>query len=267
MPDSVEEWKKIAEEFETRWNFPHCLGAVDGKHVRIVPPTGSGSHFYNYKKFHSVVLMACANANYEFIWVESGSNGRVSDGGVLKNTEFYHKLNGGQLNLPPPEPLPGTDNSPAPFVFVGDEAFALRTDFMKPFAQKTLNRRRRIFNYRLSRARRIIENAFGILANRFRIFHHSINLTPDRVDVVVLTCCILHNFLRKTCSSFVGDAMGPEDNDDPSDRIDMAPLQHSIFDRNPASAAKLVRELFAEHFEGEGQVPWQNSVIKSVQVK
>lgn len=75
MPNTVQEWRAIAQRFEDRWNFPHCLGAWDGKHIRIVPPPGSGSYFYNYKQFHSIVLMACLNADYEFIWVDVGTNG------------------------------------------------------------------------------------------------------------------------------------------------------------------------------------------------
>ncbi|KAJ8911111.1 hypothetical protein NQ315_003373 [Exocentrus adspersus] len=83
-------------------------------------------------------------------------------------------------------------------VFVeGDEAFAMRYDFLKPYNQRELNYQKRIFNYRLSRARRIIENTFGILANRFRIFHTCINLNVDNIDKVILACCALHNFLRR----------------------------------------------------------------------
>ncbi|XP_045489739.1 uncharacterized protein LOC123690374 [Pieris rapae] len=86
--NTEEEWRKIAKDFEERWQFPNCLGAIDGKHIRIIPPPGSGSYFWNYKNFNSIVLMACANANYEFIWCEVGTNGRVSDGGAIQNTIF-----------------------------------------------------------------------------------------------------------------------------------------------------------------------------------
>lgn len=91
MPGTEEEWRKIAKDFEERWQFPNCLGAIDGKHIRIIPPPGSGSYFWNYKNFNSIVLMACANANYEFIWCEVGTNGRVLDGGAIQNTIFYEK--------------------------------------------------------------------------------------------------------------------------------------------------------------------------------
>ena len=84
-----------------------------------------------------------------------------------------------------------------PYVFVGDEAFPLRPDFLKPFGRHALTQERKIYNYRLSRARRVIENVFGIMSNRFKMFSTPINLSIDRIDLVVLTCCILHNFLRR----------------------------------------------------------------------
>jgi hypothetical protein len=92
FPRSEEEWMQIERDFEQSWNFPHCCGALDGKHVNIIPPPHSGSYFYNYKGAHSILMLALVNANYEFIMVHVGTNGRVSDGGVIENTEFHRKL-------------------------------------------------------------------------------------------------------------------------------------------------------------------------------
>jgi hypothetical protein len=249
MPETEDEWRSIARQFEEKWQFPHCLGAVDGKHVRITPPAGSGSLFWNYKHFHSVVLMACANADYEFIWCEVGTNGRVSDGGAIRNTEFFEKLNNRLLKIPPTESCNETSTE-LPYVFVGDEAFALRSDFLKPFSQRAVTRERLVFNRRLSRARRIVENVFGIMANRFRIFHTSINLTVDRINLVVLTCCVLHNFLHKKCATY---SVEEENEDLPPSSETLAGMQITHI-RNPSTHAKLVREMFLEYFNEEGEL-------------
>lgn len=168
FPKCEEEWRLISNDFEEKWNFPNCLGAVDGKHVRITPPAENGSYFWNYKGFNSLVLMGIANINYEFIMVNFGINGRVSNGGVIEHTQFYDKLKHKELNVPSPSNPKLSSSTVLPYVFLGDEAFALREDFLKPFGQGELNNDRKMFNYRLSRARRVIENVFGILANRFQ---------------------------------------------------------------------------------------------------
>jgi len=137
--------------------------------------------------------MAIANANCEFIYY---SVGRISDVCVLNRTKFYEKLINNDLKIPEPTQL-SQSNRVLEYVFVSDEALAMRSDLLKPYNRNSLNKERRIFNYRLSRARRVVENTFGILASRFRIFHTSINLKVENIETVVLACCALHNFLRK----------------------------------------------------------------------
>lgn len=103
-------------------------------------------------------------------------------------------MENGTLNFPPPKSLPGR-NEPVPHVIVGDDAFALRPNIMKPYSGRDLIEPKRIFNYRLSRARRTIENAFGIMSARFRVLREAINQDAAKTRQIVKATCALHNFL------------------------------------------------------------------------
>ncbi|XP_025996798.2 putative nuclease HARBI1 [Solenopsis invicta] len=96
-------WKKIANEFENRWNFHNCIGALDGKHVMIQAPPHSGSTYYNYKLFHSLVLLAVCDAEYCFTFLDIGAEGRQSDGGVFRNSNLYKALEENLIRIPPPD--------------------------------------------------------------------------------------------------------------------------------------------------------------------
>ena len=111
------------------------------------------------------------------------------------------------LNIPNPEPLMGDRSFPLPYMFVSDDAFLLKEYIQKPFGQVGLTTEKRTVNYRLSRARCIVENRFGILANRFQVFMAPIHLSPEKAEVIVMACCSLHNFLctkknSNLCSSW-----------------------------------------------------------------
>lgn len=270
FPGSEFDWMQIAETFSTKWNFPQCLGAVDGKHIRIVCPPNSGSYYFNYKGYFSIVLMAIVNADYEFTLVDVGTNGRISDGGVIENTTFYEKLKSNCLHIPTASAVPGC-NDVLPFVFIGDEAFALRPDFMKPFNRKDLHYESRIFNYRLSRARNVVENAFGILASRFRIFHTEINLGVPKVEQIVMACCTLHNFLRRkrknaylSLQSAQGRSIGDDDTvENTAERNTAFGDLQGGYNRHASETAKKVRNSFMEYFNNGGQVSWQERRVVS----
>jgi len=165
---------------------------LDGKHVAIVKPAKEGSYYFNYKGYRSVVLLGLVDANMTFIMADVGCNGRFSDAGVLQETTFYRKLKNGALALPKHDDTVGNMN----FVFVADEVFALTENILKPLPRKDLTQEKQIFKYRLSRARQCVENAFGVLAARFLIFH-TIHMQPSKVDDIVMACAVLHNFLRR----------------------------------------------------------------------
>ncbi|GFN80136.1 protein antagonist of like heterochromatin protein 1 [Plakobranchus ocellatus] len=118
MPEpTTDTFKTIAADFLDTWNFPNCVGAIDGKHVRVKCPANSGSMFYNYKNYFSVVLQAAVDASYKFIAIEVGGYGKQSDGGTFQASRLYQALMDNTLKLPEPAPLPQSDVI-APYVFV-----------------------------------------------------------------------------------------------------------------------------------------------------
>lgn len=268
MPSTKEEWENIAEDFGSMWQFWNCIGAIDGKHVVIVKPANSGSRYFNYKGTHSIVLMAIVNANYEFIMVDVGTNGRVSDGGVLYYTDFWEQFQNNQLNIPQPSQLPNTEDK-FPYVFIGDDAFSLGEHLLKPFSQEDLSTAdNRIFNYRLSRARRVVENGFGILVTRFGIFQKAINLSPEKATIVVLACCYLHNFLmKKSHTNYYNNILSVENTETGTVEIGTERSEHTLNGlrlgsyRNATKNAKQVRECFRNYFNNEGQVDWQRKIL------
>ena len=154
------------------------------------------------------------HADYNFLYADVGTNGRANDSGVLGRSDVTRLIENGNLNIPPPQPLTGR-NADVPFVIVGDEAFPLKEYLVKPYPSRQLDQDKRIFNNRLSRARRIVENVFGILASRFGIFQRALSFDPDKVTAFVLASCALHNLLRsKTSSRKIYTPEGMFDNDD-----------------------------------------------------
>ncbi|XP_069615712.1 uncharacterized protein [Ranitomeya imitator] len=95
-------WMGIAEKFWSVCDFPNCLGAVDGKHIRIIKPARTGSEYFNYKKYFSVLLMAIANADCRFIAVDIGAFGRGNDSQTFKNSDIGRRVYAKNFNFPRP---------------------------------------------------------------------------------------------------------------------------------------------------------------------
>ena len=91
------------------WNYPNCIGALDGKHINLKCPPNSGSYFFNYKGLFSIVLLALEASNYMFRYVDVGCNGRVSDGGVYRNSTLSTALSVNPSNVPAEQPPQGYD--------------------------------------------------------------------------------------------------------------------------------------------------------------
>ncbi|KAL0830080.1 hypothetical protein ABMA28_003537 [Loxostege sticticalis] len=192
-----DDFKCIEQIFWQKWNIPNCIGGIDGKHVRVRAPKNSGSLFFNYKDYFSIVLLAIVDANCKFVAVDVGAYGKESDNGIFQKSTMGKQIATNRFNIPPPKLLQGSDVM-SPHFLIGDEAFALSHFMMKPYCrtQARLEREKLIYNYRLCRGRRVTENAFGLLSQVFRVFYTPIAIAPNVVDDLILTCCCLHNLLR-----------------------------------------------------------------------
>ncbi|CAF4890945.1 unnamed protein product [Pieris macdunnoughi] len=172
-----EKWKTIAEDFEGRSHFPHCLG---GKHIRIKKFTKSGS----------------MNLNYKFIFVNIGSYGKDCDAAIFQRTQFYKLLSEGRLQIPTPSLLHPNQSVETPYVLEMKLFSLLTHNLLRPYSGNQLTIQQCIFNYRLIRARRYVECAFGILANKCRNFHRPLNVSKKLGKNIVKACVVLHNLVR-----------------------------------------------------------------------
>ncbi|XP_045775421.1 uncharacterized protein LOC123874228 [Maniola jurtina] len=246
MPNTHGEWLSVARSFMQKWNVPNCVGALDGKHIRILCPTNSGSEFFNYKSYFSIVLLALIDANYNFLYVDIGCQGRISDGGVLRNSTLFDMIRDGTLSLPQAIPLQGR-NTPVPFYFIGDDAFPISQNIIKPFfGYHAKGSPERVFNYRLSRGRMVVEDAFGILSNKFRILHSRIGLQNEKAKIVVMACVHLHNFMKR--------------NERTTDGV-LNEMQQNIPQIALNVEPSVIRnELKCYFLSEQGQLPWQYQI-------
>ena len=177
------------------------------------------------------------------------------------------------MNLPDPQPLPQSsdpywefhqDNDEIPIVFVGDYTFPLSEHCMKPCGLKNASDMERVFDYLLSRFRRISENGFGIWSKRFRLFSTRVLLRPDKAVTAIMVSLALHNMLR-TKSSESYTPTGFVDFEIPNGNViqgewrecstlKLSPLQCENVGRQSLSG-KPVRQKLCNYFNGPGQAP------------
>ena len=148
--------------------------------------------YYNYKHYYSLVPQGLADTRYRFITNDVGAYGKQSDGGIFRHSSLYQLLSSNNFNMSHAKKLPLSDVE-LPFVIIGDEAYPLLSYLLRPYSRRQLTESRRLFNYRLSGGRRVVESAFGILAGKWRILNKPIETYPDMADRTVKCICVLHN--------------------------------------------------------------------------
>lgn len=252
---TAEDLKKIASEFHEKWNFPNCVGALDGKHIRIKRPSKSNIMYRNYKGFYSINLLSVTDANYKYVFVDVGGYGKDSDGGVFSASKLNKYLESNSIEFPAETHLPNS-NIKAPYIFIGDEGFPLRPYLMRPFPRRQLvaGGEKDVFNYRLARARMVVECSYGSINSKFHVLSVPIETEVSNTVKIVKAITLLHNIIRQREGiseeeeqSFINMSRRPE-----------SVISLSKQNNNASKKAKSVRKQFSSYFvQPEGIMPHQ----------
>ena len=142
--------------------------------------------------------MAVCDANYCFTIIDLGQYGSNNDSGVLASSVMGEMFDNGEMNLPAPSKIYQSSDQDLPYFLLGDAIFPLKDWLMRSFPGAGATEEEKIYNYRHSRARRCIENAFGILSQRWRILLKPIKASVKNVENYTLASLALYNYLRLT---------------------------------------------------------------------
>lgn len=255
-PDSAEEWQDVARGFESQWDFPNCVGALDGRELYIRAPPANTESASNNKEQFSAVLMGLVDNNYRFLYADVGWNGRVLSSGQLNGCILGDALDKRLANIPGPALLPGSDRH-TPLVVVADKTFPLKENLMKPYRARKPSSEQQVFNYRLSRASQVANDAFTVMGKRFRILQAPFNMQSAayKIEDIVLTCCALHNFLcDEAGDKYFGNILEQEE-----DKFVLKWWKAALpVGTNAPTKAKLTRDDLCAYFISEaGAVPSQ----------
>ncbi len=263
-PQTPDEWRPVAEGSETSGTSRTPGGAIDGKHIAITKPGKTGSLYYNFKGFFSIVMLAVVDANYKFMRAPGSS----SDAGIFNRSRLEPALRLGILGLPPPEPLPNDDRD-MPFFMIGDDAFPLRTYMMKPYSHRYQT---------IPRAHLQLQVVAGPACCGERVRHPGPPLQmpadhhptqPRNVVKVAKACMTLHNIMRTRYPRPAEPGPRPG-----SDQVQLVPgawrddavmRDVEAEGRGPRTtqAGKEQRAYFKKYFMSPaGSVPWQHVAIQ-----
>ena len=159
FPKGEAKTRRAIEEFQ-EVSFPQVVGAIDGSHIPIIAPKNDPNNYNNRKQFHSIVLQGVADAKGCFIHVSTGYAGSIHDARVLLMSSLVKEVEDGSILL---SPVTRTGDAMRPLL-VADPAYKLMNWCMKPYPEtRAITPSQRNFNKALSRARVVVERAFGML--------------------------------------------------------------------------------------------------------
>ncbi|KAL2101893.1 hypothetical protein ACEWY4_003654 [Coilia grayii] len=200
--------------------FNRAVGAIDGSHIRIKPPSIDRLDYLNYKGFYSIIMQAVCDSEGKFLDIFVGYPGSVHDTRVLKNSPLYVNR-----TYPPPG-----------YFLLGDGGYPCLERpicLIAPYKEPVAGRVERRFNFHHSKARSVVERAFGMMKTRWRAtLFKALEVKATFAPVVTASCAFLHNICLEN-----GDQLEPDE-----DAQDHGPNQdfQGIPDANemPGNAAR-----------------------------
>lgn len=177
---SIEDKRSIASKFRHLNYFKNCIGAIDGSHIAIPKPSKNQESYVNRKGYHSLLLQCVALPDKSFSDIYCGEPGSLHDSRVLRKSPLYRRAE--------------DRNFWGKYYILGDSAYPNLNWLITPFRDNgTLTEVKRRFNYLHSSNRVIVENAIGLLKNRFRRLNFLSNFTMEICSKIIMSCCVLHN--------------------------------------------------------------------------
>ncbi len=192
--------KQVVAGFKEKLGFPQCVGAIDGTHIPIISPQECPADYYNRKGWHSIILQGLVDHNGLFMDIYVGWPGRVHDARVFSNSSLFRKGQEGSLVPTLTEMI---EQCEIPLVILGDPAYPLLKWLMKAYPDTgRLTLEQKTFNYRLSKARVVVEHAYGRLKARWRCLMKRNDTNICDIPNIVSACCVLHNICELRGESF-----------------------------------------------------------------
>ncbi|XP_028834153.1 protein ANTAGONIST OF LIKE HETEROCHROMATIN PROTEIN 1 [Denticeps clupeoides] len=203
---SEQELEDTTEVFQSRWGFPHCVGALGSLHVPIIAPSSNTDSYWNSSGWLSVVMQGAVNGLGQFWDVCAGFPGGTEHADILQNSTLWALGREGGLRPDPPRSFMG---QPLGYLILGDAGYPLQSWLLKCYPESShLTTGQHLFNLRLKWARRVVDDAFLRLRARWQCLHKRNDCGIDVVPTMVLACCILHNVCEVHGDTFVEEWVG-----------------------------------------------------------
>ena len=227
------------KRFKDSFSMEQIIGAIDGCHFEIKAPSVCKEDYFNRKQF-SVTMQAVADTSLKFLDITVGYPGSLHDARVFSLSPIFNAISNGIIMTGPTQMISGISVGP---LLSGDSAYPLSPFLLTPFCSRTiLTRTQKMFNKNFCGLSIIIERAFGLLKNRWRLLLKMNEAELENAVISIVAACVLHNF----CILYKDD--GEEFNGDPPNNPNPAPAVVIDGAGNGAD----IRNVLMDHMVQEG---------------